>query len=263
MNLTGNTFDRIQFSPFEQDGLCGQVVFDSRKIGELIHYDNAHLFDQRIIPQEYSAHTVNLIHCTSDISFEEPDKFLNQIVRIPFSGLIVTPFRNNSKGKLESVVIMSKHRKGKSGRRIYLTLYDKYAESLNPDFKGKLRAELKICNRKEIREYLNISSTSLDNVLLSKNNPIYLIINKIKDKIEKKVNCNHLKSSGEARIYEPYFRLFNFNWYRIETDLKLNGISRHKQKKMFIQFLEVQKLMDNFNPNTIFEPLLDATNIVK
>lgn len=261
MNLTGNTFDRIQFTPYGDCGFSGQEIFDSSQIGELIHYDNAHLLDKRLIREQFSAHTVNLVHCTSDIYLKEPEKFMSQIIRIPFRNMEVKPYKNTSDGKLQSVVFMSKYRTGRKGRRVYLTLYDKYAESGNPEYQGILRAEIKICNRKEIREYFGICSTSMDKVLLSNLNPIYLIMNRIMEKIEKKTKGGKLKSYGEARIYESYFREFDFEWCKIETDLKLNGMTRYKIQKTYLLFIKVQEMLDEFDPCEIFKPLLQATKI--
>lgn len=264
MLATGNTFDSIQFSPyFIGNGYSEQIKLNSKSIGQLIHYDNAHLLDFRLKKEEYSAHTVNLIHCTTDIVIDNPSLFLTQINRIPFKGLKVEPVRNLKNGKLNSLVIMSKHRKktGRKGRRIYLTLYDKYEESGDENYKGILRAEIKICNRSEIREYLGIASTTMDNVLLSKINPIHSIIKKVIEKIEINITNNKLKSFGEIRIMEPYFKLFNFEWSKIEIDLKLNSISRHKINKIYTQFIQCQEMLSDFNPEKIFEPLLQATNI--
>lgn len=264
MLVTGNTFDSIQFSPyFVGNGYSEQVKLNSKSIGQLINYDNAHLLDTRLKKEEYSAHTVNLVHCTTDISIENPTAFLMQINRIPFKGLKVEPVRNSGNGKLTSIVIMSKHRKktGRKGRRIYLTLYDKYEESGKEEYKGIVRAEIKICNRAEIREYFGIYSTTLENVLLSKINPIHSIVKKVMDKIEYNMSSNSLKSFGQIRIIEPYFRQFNFNWSKIEMDLKLNSLSRYAIKKIYIQFIQCQEMLSDFNPEVIFAPLLDATHI--
>ncbi len=67
---------------------------------------------------------------------------------------------------------MSKYRSSRSGRKIYLTLYDKYAQTKDEKYKNILRIEQKICTYKEICRMLKILKNDLYTVLFSEHNPI-------------------------------------------------------------------------------------------
>jgi len=252
-----NSYDLLKIGGLRPGLLEKALNLKGKQIKDLITHKNIMLFDPNVNENNLLDFIVYIVHVTKDLIMKNVSEFLKCLAQFPFKNFKVEVYKNKTSGALQSVVIMSKYRRSRSNRRVYMTLYDKYAETLDERYRNVLRIERKICTFKEMCKEFNIVKNDLHSVLYSKINPIKTSLQEIYDSIDsvckKPLSC----TSFDLRLYENYFEKYEFNFPEIENQMKLCGATPYKIKKAKKMFLKMQETRSPVDYKTLFKPLLD------
>ncbi len=253
-------FDRIKYKLHS-----GTVIGELRgkQCGQLLTKDNFSRFS-KVKTEDFSQYEILSCDITKDIYIgQEKDNYLSKLALIPFNNLQVTPYKNKQSGQLQSIVIHTKT-KQRGQQTIRLTIYDKYAESADPNYLGFIRLEYRITTFDRLRKALNIPNNNLHNVLTAEVNPIDFLLTSIYNKIDESMRKEPIITDFTEQLYHSYFTDLEYNWQTIKDRLKLTGQSPHKIRKVKDLFIKLTAERKAVNYKQLFSPLItEQTEQVK
>lgn len=242
------------------------ILPESKEALQLRGSDNCQLINNENIFSLYPAinkHNVHLttvcsVHITKDIFINDVPDFISKIGKVPFGSLEVLHFtERNKEGTKNGLVIKSKARKRLKGANIYLTIYDKFAQSKDEKYRNILRLELKISGFQSLRTKFSIHQNDLFSVLMAEVNPLEKLVQNIYADINKdKMKNTPLTNELDLFKWHTYFQYFDYDFSKIRNHLKISNESSYKIRKVKEHFTHLTELKQNTDFESLFSQLL-------